>query len=83
MEGGGVNIKVKLVGLRPRLQPAAASAGWYEISLSAGVTAGEIAGMFGLDNETVIVVRDKKPCPYGALLREGDRIMLVTMAEGG
>jgi sulfur carrier protein ThiS len=78
-----MKIEVKLVGLTPRLQPATAPEGWYRLSLPSGAAAGELAGMFGLDADTVIVIRDRSPCPPDAPLREGDRLMLVTMAEGG
>jgi sulfur carrier protein ThiS len=82
-QGDTVRIDVKLIGLTPRTTPAPAAAGWYGLSISETVRAGDLAGLFGLDNDTLIVIRDKKPCPPDALLREGDRILLLTMAEGG
>ena len=78
-----MKIYAKLIGLRPRLEPASAVEGWYTLSLAENACARQLAAAFGLDADAVIMTRSRKPCPPGACLLEGDRVLLLTMAEGG
>lgn len=78
-----MRIHAKLIGLTPRLKPASAVEGWYTLSLAENACAGQLAAAFGLDVDAVIMIRSRKPCPPGARLREGDRVLLLNMAEGG
>ena len=76
-------MRVRLIGVGPKLRPCESTDGWYNFSVAAGSTVAAVLSRFGLDTGALSVLKNGSLAADDDIVTDQDELQIILKSLGG
>lgn len=76
-------MRVKLIGVEPKLRPCESKDGWYEFTIDSGSTVTVVLSRFGLKTGAVSVLKNGSLSEVDDVVQDQDELQIILKSLGG